>query len=182
MNSPWNMGNMSLKVLGNSLNFLFKNGYEPCTRHTPPTGRFWRRTQKIKTFCNVCWFMLVFCCWCSWWDHDSFAGCWRKRNCLYCMWCTHQPHDRWRNKTQVKTRRWNKKVSMIICPNYFRNITLVTAVRAVTTISSCQVNTTSRWGIKQLGISFGSIFLLFSYGSSRGLYSWKPEEIPGPRP
>ena len=29
-------------------------------------------------------------------------------------------------------------------------------------------NTTSRWGIKQLGISFGSIFLLFSYESSRG--------------
>ena len=34
--------------------------------------------------------------------------------------------------------------------------------RAVTKISSCQVNTTSRWEIKQLGISFGSIFLLFS--------------------
>ena len=34
--------------------------------------------------------------------------------------------------------------------------------RAVTKISSCQVNTTSRWGIKQLGIFFGSFFLLFS--------------------
>ena len=33
-------------------------------------------------------------------------------------------------------------------------------VRAVTKISSCWVNTTSRWGIKQLGISFGSSFLL----------------------
>ena len=40
--------------------------------------------------------------------------------------------------------------------------------RAVTKISSCRVNTTSRRGIKQLGISFGSIFLLFSYESSRG--------------
>ena len=40
--------------------------------------------------------------------------------------------------------------------------------RAVTKISSCQVKTTSRRGIKQLGISFGSIFLLFSYESSRG--------------
>ena len=30
--------------------------------------------------------------------------------------------------------------------------------RDVTKISSCQVNTTSRQGIKQLGISFGSIF------------------------
>ena len=40
--------------------------------------------------------------------------------------------------------------------------------RAVTKISSCWVNTTSRQGIKQLGISFGSIFLLFSYETSRG--------------
>ena len=31
--------------------------------------------------------------------------------------------------------------------------------RDVTKISSCRVNTTSRQGIKQLGISFGSIFL-----------------------
>ena len=40
--------------------------------------------------------------------------------------------------------------------------------RAVTKISSCWVNTTSRLGIKQLGISFGSSFLLFSYESSWG--------------
>ena len=38
----------------------------------------------------------------------------------------------------------------------------------ITKISSSRVNTTSRRGIKQLGISFGSIFLLFSYESSRG--------------
>ena len=38
---------------------------------------------------------------------------------------------------------------------------------AVTEISSCRVNTTSKWGIKQLGFSFGSIFLPFSYESSR---------------
>ena len=43
--------------------------------------------------------------------------------------------------------------------------------RDVTKISSCRVNTTSRQGIKQLGISFGSIFLLFSYESSRELRS-----------
>ena len=41
-------------------------------------------------------------------------------------------------------------------------------IRVVTKISSCRVNTTSRLGIKQLGISFGSIFLLFSNKSSRG--------------
>ena len=40
--------------------------------------------------------------------------------------------------------------------------------RVLTKISDCQVNTTSRQGIKQLRISFGSIFLLFSYESSRG--------------
>ena len=41
-------------------------------------------------------------------------------------------------------------------------------IRDVTKISSCWVNTTSRQGIKQLGISFGSIFLLFSNESSQG--------------
>ena len=35
-------------------------------------------------------------------------------------------------------------------------------------IPSCRVNTTSRWGIKQLGTSFSSIFLLFSFESSQG--------------
>ena len=40
--------------------------------------------------------------------------------------------------------------------------------RAVTKISSCRVNTTSRQGIKQLGISFGQTFLLLSYESSGG--------------
>ena len=44
----------------------------------------------------------------------------------------------------------------------------VNGVRVVTKISSCRVNTTSRRGIKQLGVSFGSIFLLFSFESSRG--------------
>ena len=41
-------------------------------------------------------------------------------------------------------------------------------IRVVTKISSCRVNTTRRRGIKWLGISFGSIFLLFSNKSSRG--------------
>ena len=41
--------------------------------------------------------------------------------------------------------------------------------RAVTKISSCWIHITSRQGIKQQGISFGSIFLLFSYESSGGL-------------
>ena len=37
--------------------------------------------------------------------------------------------------------------------------------RAVTKISSCWINTTSRQGIKQLGFSFG---FLFSYENSQG--------------
>ena len=53
-------------------------------------------------------------------------------------------------------------------------------IRVVTKISSCQVNTTSRLGIKQLRISFGSIFLLFSNESSWGPHSYKPGEIRGP--
>ena len=63
------------------------------------------------------------------------------------------------------------------------NSTQVTIImsRVVTKISSCRVNTTSRRGIKQLGISFGSIFLLFSNKSSRGPLSQQPGKIPGPR-
>ena len=47
-------------------------------------------------------------------------------------------------------------------------IQLLLLSRVVTKISNCWVNTTSRWEIKQLGISFGSIFLLFSYESNLG--------------
>ena len=54
-------------------------------------------------------------------------------------------------------------------------------IRVVTKISSCRVNTTSRRGIKRLGSSFGSIFLLFSNKSSRGPLSQQPGKIPGPR-
>ena len=45
---------------------------------------------------------------------------------------------------------------------------LAIVLRVVTKISSCRLNTSNRQGIKQPGISFGSIFLLFSYESSRG--------------
>ena len=40
--------------------------------------------------------------------------------------------------------------------------------KKTTKISNCRVNTTSRGEIEQLGISFSSIFLLFSYESIRG--------------
>ena len=73
----------------------------------------------------------------------------------------------------------SKYVSML----FAKNITAAgSCCRAVTKISSCLVNTTRRWGTKQLGISSSSIFLLFSYGSSRGICSWNPEEIPSPHP
>ena len=48
----------------------------------------------------------------------------------------------------------------------------IVIIRVVTKISSCQVNTTHRWGNKQLGVSFSSIFLLFSFESSRGPHSY----------
>ena len=54
--------------------------------------------------------------------------------------------------------------------------------RVVTKISSCQVNTTSRWGKKQLGVSFGSIFLLFSFESSRGPRYRSRRKSPAPAP
>ena len=44
--------------------------------------------------------------------------------------------------------------------------------RVATKILSCQVNTTSRWGTTQLGISFGSTFVLFSNESSQGPHSY----------
>ena len=44
----------------------------------------------------------------------------------------------------------------------------IAKLRVVAKISSCRVNTASRRGIKRLGISFGSIFVLFSNKSSRG--------------
>ena len=50
----------------------------------------------------------------------------------------------------------------------------------VTNISSCRVNTTRKWGIRQLGISFGFIFSLFSYESSWRPYLWEPRENPSP--
>ena len=52
--------------------------------------------------------------------------------------------------------------------NYTLIIQLLLLSRVVAKISNCWVNTTSRWEIKQLGISFGSIFLLFSYASNLG--------------
>ena len=40
-----------------------------------------------------------------------------------------------------------------------------------------------KWqGIKQLDISFGSTFLLFSRESSQGPHSLQPGDIPGPQP
>ena len=56
-----------------------------------------------------------------------------------------------------------------------------TVPTVATKILSCQVNTTSRWGTTQLGISFGSIFVLFSNESSQGPHSYQLGEIPSPR-
>ena len=47
-------------------------------------------------------------------------------------------------------------------------------------ISICQVNTTRGQGIKQLWISFSSIFLLFSNESSLGHILSSPVKSPAP--
>ena len=52
--------------------------------------------------------------------------------------------------------------------------------RDVIKISSCRVNTTSRRGIKQLQISFGSIFLLFPVKAG-GSHVHSSQRNPGPR-
>ena len=57
---------------------------------------------------------------------------------------------------------------------WFQYWHLLSFCRAVTEISSCRVNTTSRRGIKQLGISFGHIFLLFSMKVAGG-NPWPPD-------
>ena len=51
--------------------------------------------------------------------------------------------------------------------------------RAVTKISPCRENTTSRWGIKQLGIYFGSIFFYFPLKVATFLVAG---ENPSPQP
>ena len=67
------------------------------------------------------------------------------------------------------------KQALVTCKNFSAKVKERKAGKnngsVVTKISSCRVNTTSTWGIKQLGISFGSIFRLFSYDSSQGPHS-----------
>ena len=55
----------------------------------------------------------------------------------------------------------------VIPPKGSLNNAMWYSCQAVTKISSCLVNTTRWQGNKQLGISFGSIFLLFSYESTQ---------------
>ena len=56
----------------------------------------------------------------------------------------------------------------VLCALEIQAAILIGLIRVVSKISSCRVNTTSSREIKRLGISFGSIFLLFSNKSSRG--------------
>ena len=72
----------------------------------------------------------------------------------------------------VAVRKWNSfpkiDVEIMLYMLIFKAIDWRQISRVVTKILSCRVNTTSRRGIKWLGICFGSIFLLFSNKSSRG--------------
>ena len=63
------------------------------------------------------------------------------------------------------TMRW---ITEITGKCFWTSLIFPPSTRAVTKVSSCRVNTTSRQGIKKQGISFASIFLLFSYESRRG--------------
>ena len=64
----------------------------------------------------------------------------------------------------IPVGRYVQGIGIFIVKNISVSVTV--KVRAVTKILSCWISTTSRRGIKQLGISFGSIFLLFSYENS----------------
>ena len=65
----------------------------------------------------------------------------------------------------------NGRVLNFLLQIYRKKLLFFVKNRVVTKISSCWVKTTSRRGIKQLGISFVSSFLLFSNKSSRGKIS-----------
>ena len=67
-------------------------------------------------------------------------------------------------------------------PGDWENVFIVTRVWAVAKISSGWGNILSRWGIKQLGISFGSNSLLFSYESSWGVHLHITWRNPWPLP
>ena len=69
------------------------------------------------------------------------------------------------------------KVLPLPCRQLYLDVALN---RVVTKISSCRANTTSRRGVKQLGISFGSIFLLLAGDHIHS--RWDKSPAPGPRP
>ena len=52
---------------------------------------------------------------------------------------------------------YKRRETVFVLKLHFNNSIIIT----IQSVSNCWVNTTSRWGIRQLGISFGSIFLLF---------------------
>ena len=88
---------------------------------------------------SVCFKCPYYSCICVW-------------NCRFITWMTLRSKKKKRKKEKKKETRFLKF-------NKHKN------ARVVTKISNCRVNTTSRGEIRQLGISFGSIFLLFSYES-----------------
>ena len=63
-----------------------------------------------------------------------------------------------------------KTESGSLSPDFFKGGVAVhrLPITDVTKILCCRLNTTSRQGIKWQGISFGSIFLLFSHENNRG--------------
>ena len=101
--------------------------------------------------------------------------------CLQCKCCAITT-AKTKNSTnlKVKVERKNNKWKRYRMEQKFLISALATC-RVVTKISSCRVNTTSRRGIKRLGISFGSIFFYFPIKVAGGhsLSSWGKSPAPG---
>ena len=87
---------------------------------------------------SVCFKCPYYSCICVW-------------NCRFITWMT--------LRSKKKRKKEKKKETRFLKFNIHKK------ARAVTKISNCRVNTTSSGQIKQLGISFVSIFLLFSHES-----------------
>ena len=86
----------------------------------------------------------------------------------------------WQPNNNINFRSLGTGSSLVVVSFLRKNI-YFESTRVATKTSSYRVNITSRQGIKQLGISFGSTFLLLSYESScRGPHSKQLGKSPAP--
>ena len=81
----------------------------------------------------------------------------QSHSCFHCHF-----HFLFYNHSHFHNHRHSLSLLLFSCHS------VLLTIRVVTKISSCQGNTKGTQGIKQLGISFLSMFLLFAYESSWG--------------